>query len=68
MGEKIGVDSVLVGNLREGGHLEHPYVSGRMIAKWIVEKRDARHGLDQSGSGRDRWWAVVNAIMNLQVP
>jgi hypothetical protein len=27
-----------------------------------------RHGLDWSGSGRVRWWAVVNAVMNLWVP
>jgi hypothetical protein len=27
-----------------------------------------RHDLDWCGSGRDRWWAVVNAVMNLWVP
>jgi hypothetical protein len=24
--------------------------------------------LDSCGSGRDRWWALVNAVMNLWVP
>ena len=27
-----------------------------------------RHGLDCSGLGRDRWRAVMNAVMNLWVP
>jgi len=26
------------------------------------------HGLDQVGQDRDRWRALVNEIMNLQVP
>ena len=27
-----------------------------------------RHGLDDLGGDRDRWWLLVNAVMNLQVP
>ena len=25
-------------------------------------------GMDLFGKGRDRWWALVNVVMNLQVP
>jgi hypothetical protein len=28
------------GNLREGNHLKDPVVDGRIILKWILEKRD----------------------------
>ena len=39
------------GNLSEGDHLEHPALDGRVIVKWIFEKWDGGHVLDQSGSG-----------------
>ena len=27
-----------------------------------------RHELDDLGEDTDRWWLLVNAVMNLQVP
>jgi hypothetical protein len=51
------------GEMREGNHLEDPGIDGRIILKWIFKKWDGGHGLN-----RDRWLAVVNAVMNLRVP
>jgi len=46
MGERRGVYRILVGNLRERGHLEDPGIEGRIILRWIFRKRDGGHGLD----------------------
>jgi hypothetical protein len=47
--------------------LEDPGVDGRIILKWIFKKWDG--GIDRidMAQGRDRWRAIVNAIMNLRV-
>ena len=42
---------------REGDHLEDLSVDGRIILKWIALAHD-----------RDRWWALVNAVIKLAVP
>jgi len=43
--------------------LGDPGVDGRIILRWIFRKWDVGYGLD-----RDRWRALVNAVMNLRVP
>jgi len=46
-----GAYRVLVGNLRERGHLEGRGVDVTIILRWIFSKLDRGHGLDWSGSG-----------------
>ena len=40
MGERRGVYRVLVGNLKERGHLGDPGVDRRIILRWIFRKWD----------------------------
>jgi hypothetical protein len=57
------------GNLRERDHWRDPGVDGRIILRWIFRNLDVgcmdRIELAQD---RDRWWALVNAVINLRVP
>jgi hypothetical protein len=43
-------------------------VDGRIILKESSKSGMVRHGLDRSGSDRDTWRAVVNAVMNFCFP
>jgi hypothetical protein len=58
------------GNLRGGDNLKDPGIDGRTILKWFFEKWDGGGGLDwiDLAQDRDKWWAVVNMVMNLWVP
>jgi len=49
--------------------LEDPGVVGRIILRLILRKWDVG-GMEwiKLDRGRDRWWALVNAVMNFPFP
>jgi hypothetical protein len=53
--------------LRERGHWGDPNVDARIILRWIFRKWDVGVWIELA-KDRDRWWALVNAVMNLRVP
>jgi hypothetical protein len=57
------------GNLRERDHLEDPAADGRIILRWIFRQVGCE-GIDWIDvvEDRDRWRALVNAVMNRRVP
>jgi hypothetical protein len=56
------------GDLREGDHVGDPGADGRIILKWIFKKWDGGMDWIELVQDRDRWRAVVNAVMNIRVP
>jgi hypothetical protein len=65
MGERSGVYRDVVGKPEGKRQFGRPTVNGNIILRWILPKQG--HGLDLA-QNRDRWRAIVNAIMNLCVP
>jgi hypothetical protein len=59
----------LVGNSKGNSCLENLGVDGGIILKWIFKKRIGG-GIDwiNMAQNRDRWWALLNAMMNLCFP
>jgi hypothetical protein len=55
------------GNLMGRGHLADPVVDGKIRLRWIVRKWDGDMDWVDLAQDRDRWWARVNAVMNLRV-
>ena len=68
LGAKRGACSVLVGKSEGRDHWESPAVDGRIILKWIFRKWDGGMDWLDLAQNRGRWQAVVNEVMNLQVP
>jgi hypothetical protein len=67
-GKERGIQGFGGGDLREGEHLGNPSVDRRIILKWIFKKWDGGMDWIELAQDRDRWLAVVNAVMNLRVP
>jgi hypothetical protein len=65
MWERRDAYRVLVGRREGKNHLKG--VDRRIILKWIFRKLGGVLWTNL-GEGRDSWLAVVNAVMNLQVP
>jgi hypothetical protein len=55
------------GNPRERDHLEDPGVDGWSKLKWIISGEGGMDWIDLV-RGRDRRRALVNAVMNFQLP
>jgi hypothetical protein len=55
-------------SLRERDHWGDPGVDGRIILRWIFRKWDVGMDWIRLARDRDRWRALVNAVMNLRVP
>ena len=68
-GDSRGVYRILVGNLRERDQLGDLGLDGRIMLSWIFRKWDVG-GMDwmDLAHDRDRWRALVNAVMNLRIP
>ena len=57
------------GNLRESDHFEDPGIDGKIILRWMFRKWDMGVWTEiYLADDRDRWRALVNAVMNLRVP
>jgi hypothetical protein len=65
--DRRGAHKVLVGRLDENNHLEDVSVYSRIILRRIFDKRIG--GLDwiDLAQDRNRWRALVNAVMNFRV-
>jgi hypothetical protein len=55
-------------NLRERDDWGDPGRDWRIILRWIFRKLYGGFGLFWLAQDRDKWWALVNAVMNLRVP
>jgi hypothetical protein len=56
------------GDVMEDNHLADPGVDGRIILKLMFKTWDGDMDWIELAQDRDRWRALVNAVMNLRVP
>jgi hypothetical protein len=68
MGEKTGAYRILVGISEGGDHLGDAGVDERIILIWIFKTWDGGMDWIELAQDRNRWRALVNAVMKLRVP
>jgi hypothetical protein len=68
MGKRRGSSRVLLGNLTERDRFENAGVDGWIILRWIFRKWGGAMDEIYLAQDRDRWQALVNAVMNIWVP
>jgi hypothetical protein len=47
---------------------ERPLVTSRLMLKWIFKTCDGVMDWIDLAQNRNRWWTLVNAVMNFQAP
>jgi hypothetical protein len=68
MGERRGIYKVLVGRPEEKRPLGRPRCRWENIKMDLQEVGCGAKDWIKLAQDRDRWWALVNAVTNLQVP
>jgi hypothetical protein len=68
MGEGRGVHRVLVGNSEGKRPLGRPRRRWENNIKMDLQEVGGGYGVMELAEDRDRWWALVSAIMNFRVP
>ena len=56
------------GNLQKIDHMEDPGIDGSINIKMGLEEVGWEGGWIDLAQDRDRWWELVSAVMNLQLP
>jgi len=68
MGDSRRADSVLVGKPEGKRPLKRPWRRWEDNIKTDLQELKWDHGRIDLTQDRDRWWAHVNAVMNIPVP
>jgi hypothetical protein len=55
-------------SLKGRDYLEDLSTDGKVILNLILRNRVKECGLEYVAQDRDYWWAVVNMVMNFQIP